>query len=131
MALVCLDTDILIDIIRADEPLYKLRSIEYLGSCTTIITLLELYYGAFKSGKAADLTLVGLLKNDIAILELSEDDVRLAGKIMANLDIKGQKTDFRDVVIGSMCINRKMRLMTRNLKHFKRMVPYGLSLATV
>jgi predicted nucleic acid-binding protein len=131
MAIVCLDTDVLVDIIRADEPLSRLRGIRYLGSCTTIITLLELYYGAFKSGKQDDLALIEFLKNDIVVLELSEGDVKLAGKIMADLDKKGLKVDFRDVVIGAICINEKITLMTRNIKHFKRMESYGLSITTV
>jgi tRNA(fMet)-specific endonuclease VapC len=131
MAIICLDTDIIVDIIRADKPISKLVGIQYIGSCTTMITLLELYYGAFKSGKSSDIALVESLKSDVAILELSKEDAKLAGRIMADLDKKGLKTDFRDVVIGAMCINRKMAVMTRNLKHFKRMEDYGLIIKTI
>ena len=131
MAIVCLDTDILIDAIRAEEPLSRLASISGSGACATIITILELYYGAFKSKNAGDVALVDLLKNDITIIDLNEEDARLAGKMMAELDKKGSRLDFRDVAIGAICINRRMTLITRNTKHFGRLSAYGLLVANI
>lgn len=129
MASYCLDTDVLVNIIRGRQSPDFIMSVSAFGVSTTMINLMELYYGAYKSGKSSDLALVDSLSKNLVIMQISEEDVRLAGKIMAELDNKGQKTDFRDVMISSICINRNLILITRNMKHFNRMKIFGLSVS--
>ncbi|MCL4382115.1 type II toxin-antitoxin system VapC family toxin [Candidatus Marsarchaeota archaeon] len=129
MASYCLDTDVIVNIIRGRQPLDFIVSVSALGVSTTIINLMELYYGAYKSGKTSDLALVDSLSKNLVIVQISDGDVRLAGKIMAELDNKGLRTDFRDVMVGAICINRDLILITRNMKHFNRMKIFGLSVS--
>ena len=129
MASYCLDTDVIVNIIRGRQPLDFIVSVSALGVSTTIINLMELYYGAYKSGKTSDLALVDSLSKNLVIVQISDGDVRLAGKIMAELDNKGLRTDFRDVMVGAICINRDLILITRNMKNFNRMKIFGLSVS--
>ncbi|HVC58538.1 MAG TPA: type II toxin-antitoxin system VapC family toxin [Candidatus Acidoferrales bacterium] len=126
MAIVCLDTDLIVDMIRGHAPLSELLALSSMGVSTTMINILELYYGAYKSGKASDLALIDALSGSITVMDLSVEDVKLAGMMMASLDSKGQKLDFRDVVIGAICINRDLAVLTKNIKHFGRMKRFGL-----
>lgn len=129
MAFVCLDTDIIIDVIRGETGDVRSLSAIPFGASTTMITLLELYYGAFKSMKQSELDIVSSLSNDMAVNDLLEEDVKLAGRIMAELDRRGRRLDFRDVVIGAICINRDMPLITNNTKHFRLLKEFGLAMA--
>jgi predicted nucleic acid-binding protein len=128
MAIVCLDTDIVIDIIRGKRALSDFLSITSRGTCTTTITTLELYYGAYKSGKESNVVLIDSLNVDIAIADIEYHDMKLAGRIMAELEKSGKKLEFRDVLIGAICINRGFSILTRNKRHFERLREYGLSI---
>jgi tRNA(fMet)-specific endonuclease VapC len=128
MEAVCLDTDVIVDLIRGSIPLVELLTELEAGACTTSITIAELYYGLFKSGTPRDLEIVDKLSKDLLIIDFSVSDAKLAGNIMAGMEKKGKKLDFRDVAIGAICINRKLRLSTRNKKHFTRLVEFGLEL---
>ena len=126
MAAVCLDTDIVVDIIHGKGPLSDFLSVTSKGACTTSITMLELYYGAYKSDRKSDIAMVDALNMDLAIVDIEHHDMKLAGRIMAELEKRGKKLEFRDVLIGTICINRGFSILTRNKKHFERLREYGL-----
>jgi tRNA(fMet)-specific endonuclease VapC len=126
MEALCLDTDILVNVIRGKLSLAPFANH---ATSTTIITLLELYYGAYKRNPQ-DVALIDFLSRTIEVISLKEDDVKLAGKIMASLEATGKKLDFRDIMIGAICINRKLTILTKNLKHFERMREFGLSITS-
>lgn len=128
MATICLDTNIIIDLLNGKESLSHFNSVSQIGVNTTIISLMELYYGSFKSNRMEDTALVDSLSDDMSIIRLAEQDAKLAGMIMATLDKKGKKLDFRDVVIASICINNDMQLATKNIKHFKPLEEFGLKI---
>jgi tRNA(fMet)-specific endonuclease VapC len=113
MATICLDTNIIIDLLNGKESLSHFNSATQIGLNTTIISLMELYYGSFKSNRIEDTALVESLSDDMNIIRLAEQDAKLAGMIMATLDKKGKKLDFRDVVIAAICINNDMQLLLK------------------
>ncbi len=131
MASLCLDTDVVVGIIRGAQPIDSLMALIPLGVSTTIVTIMELYYGAHKSGKEERIGIVDNVCKSITVMDILEKDAKLAGKIMAELDKEGKKLDFRDVMIGSICINNDMVLVTNNTKHFERMEKYGLSVESM
>lgn len=131
MAIVCLDTDIVVDMLRGKGPLSDFLSVASQGTCTTSITMLELYYGAYKSESKSDIALVDALNIDLAIVDIEHHDMKLAGRIMAELEKRGKKLEFRDVLIGTICINRGFSILTRNKKHFERLREYGLVIETL
>ena len=90
-----LDTDVLIAFLRGKNTALK-QNVEDLIQqdipvCMSIISLGELYLGAFKSDNPPkNLFLVNTLKDKVDILELTDDIVMLYGEIEAILEKAGQ-----------------------------------------
>ena len=79
----------------------------------------ELYYGAFKSLRAAaNVALVDALQFEI--LELDLEDARHAGEIRALLAKRGTPIGPLDVLIAGQARARHLILVTRNLGEFAR-----------
>ncbi|HLI10933.1 MAG TPA: type II toxin-antitoxin system VapC family toxin [Alphaproteobacteria bacterium] len=79
----------------------------------------ELFYGAFKSRRAAQNTaLVDALQ--FTVLEFDKEDARRAGEIRAYLAAKGTPIGPYDVLIAGQALARDMALVTRNTREFRR-----------
>ena len=117
---VVLDTDCLIQLEKGDltfvEPLKGVSSL-----LITSITVFEFAFG--DSFDENDNRL-----EDYVTIPFNKDDGLLAAKMMKELRKIGMEIEFRDVMIASICINNKIRLLTRNKKHFERLKEYGLRL---
>lgn len=79
----------------------------------------ELFYGAFKSGRAVqNVALVDALR--FAVLEFDKEDARQAGKIRALLASRGMPIGPYDVLIAGQAMARNMTLITGNADEFAR-----------
>ncbi len=119
-----LDTDILISFLRN-----KKKAVNTMNSLiksnmiltTTIINVGELYTGAYLSSQVAkDINAIEKFLEKFEILEYSKEDSRVFGQIQANLIKTGNKIGKMDTIIGSIALNRNEVLITRNIKHFKK-----------
>lgn len=115
-----LDTDVIIDHLRKKKPIQE-QTLD--NGAISIITLGELIYGAYKSAHP-DKSLI-TLKNDLQFLELeviNVNEIILAefGRVKADLEDKGERLDDFDILIGATAKNRNLILVTRNIKHFRR-----------
>ena len=122
-----LDTNILIDHIRGKKEI----DIDILkkGAGISIITLGELYYGSQKSSNPQKtLKLIRKLLHDLGLQVqiLDEEMVFEFGKIKAELEIKGIRLEDFDLLIAATAKAGNLMLVTKNLKHFKRIT--GLKL---
>ena len=122
-----LDTNILINHIRGKE----IISIDILeeGAGISIITLGELYYGASKSkNPQKTLSIVrGVLQDlGLQIQTLDAEIMSEFGKMKAELEIKGTRLEDFDLLIAATAKVQNLILVTKNLKHFKRIT--GLKL---
>ncbi|OGD86635.1 hypothetical protein A2164_02375 [Candidatus Curtissbacteria bacterium RBG_13_35_7] len=115
-----LDSDILIDNLRKkaklDEKVVK-------SGCINIINLGELVYGAFKSKypiKALELVENYIKDLGVEVISLEKEIIYVFGKIKADLEKEGFKLEDFDLLIASTAIVYKLTLVTRNVKHFKR-----------
>lgn len=120
---ICLDTDILVDLLRnKKEALTFIEANELTNNlATTYINLFELYYGAMiSSSKEQNLAALEKLISRLRILNLSKASVHEAGKIMAALVKDGNQVDFRDMFIGTIALTEGFCIKTRNIKHFKK-----------
>lgn len=115
-----LDTDIIIDHLRRKNFIQE----EILGSgAISIITLGELIYGAYKSINPQKFLVVlnkDLYILDFEIVNISETIVAEFGRMKAALEIKGEKLDDFDLLIAASAKVMNLTLVTRNVKHFKR-----------
>ncbi len=79
----------------------------------------ELYYGAFKSRRAAhNAALIDALQ--FSVLDFDKEDARHAGEVRALLASKGTPIGSYDVLIAGQALERDLILVTHNAKEFGR-----------
>ena len=94
----------------------------------SVITLMELYYGAQKSRKvAANLAKIKTLEQSIETISIGLESTEIFGLLKAQLETAGNRLDDFDLIIASCAIARNLTLVTNNTKHFRRID--GLKLA--
>ena len=122
MEVLCLDTDILIDLLRGkSKTVEEIKQLEdKFELVTTAINLFELYYGAYKTGRKRNIEAVKEIARRVEVLSFTEKSAEISGKILAELEKRGEAIDFRDVMIAGIVIEKNIALYTRNVKHFKR-----------
>ena len=87
--------------------------------CT--VTLMELYYGAYKYREAASsLAKIRTLERSLDILPVGAECVETFGLLKANLEKAGSPLDDFDLIIASCALAHNLVLVTNNAKHFKR-----------
>ncbi len=126
---ICIDTDVLIDILRnKKEAVEWLKQNQEKDIKTTVINEFELYAGAYraKNKENARNAVLVFLKN-LPALEFTGKNTEEAGRIHAMLEEQGNIIDNRDIFIGVIAKMANCKLKTKNKKHFER-IP-GLELA--
>jgi len=94
----------------------------------SVITLMELYYGARKSQKvSANLARIKILEQSIEAIPVGLETTEIFGLLKAQLEISGNRLDDFDLIIASCAMAHNLTLVTNNIKHFKRID--GLKLA--
>ena len=79
----------------------------------------ELFYGAFKSRRAAhNVALIDRLQ--FSIVEFDKEDARQAGAIRASLAVRGTPIGPYDVLIAGQAVARNLILVTHNTQEFGR-----------
>lgn len=122
-----LDTNAVIALLNdAESPLgHRARQHKPADICISSVVAHELFYGAFKSQRAAyNVALVDSLQFEV--LEFDKDDARQAGEIRAHLALKGTPIGPYDVLIAGQAKARNLTLVTGNTDEFKRVE--GLSI---
>jgi tRNA(fMet)-specific endonuclease VapC len=116
-----LDTNVVIAILEdTSAPVArraKREAIEDLGIPAIVAN--ELFYGAFRSRRAADnLSRLDALR--FPIIDFDRDDARQAGAIRAELASLGTPIGPYDVLIAGQAIARGLTLVTHNVREFGR-----------
>lgn len=119
---VCLDSDVLIDHLRGKNRVVdEVRRLE--EECilsTTSINVFEVFYGAYKSGRRANVESAARLVERLVVLDFDRKAAEAAGRILAHLESRGEAVEFRDVLIGATCLVNGYAIATWNTEHFKR-----------
>jgi len=121
---VCLDTDVLIDYLRMPSGEMK-RIMECvfdktLNARITSVNSFELWHGAFLSTKK---TLPSCTEDFISRFEVvgfDYDSSVEAGRVSADLKKRGEPIEMRDLFVACICKVKNMPLITRNVKHYRR-----------
>lgn len=90
--------------------------------CLSSISVLELWYGVFKSAKPDFNTqrLNSFLKRSIEVLAFEDDDAKAAGHLRAELERIGKPIGVYDLLIAGHAVNRSLTLITANVSEFAR-----------
>lgn len=95
----------------------------------TTITLMELYYGAYKSQKVtSNLAKIKTIEQAFNVLPIGMESVEIFGMLKAQLETKGTRLDDFDLIIASCALANNLILVTNNIRHFQRID--GLKLTT-
>lgn len=117
-----LDTDTIIFVLKG-HPTLKKNLLENLHSplAISIVTLMVLYYGAYKSKKVtSNLAKVRALENSLEVLTLGKESADTSGMIKARLERSGNPLDDFDLIIAACAMTYNRVLITNNVKHFQR-----------
>jgi tRNA(fMet)-specific endonuclease VapC len=87
----------------------------------SIITLLELYYGAYKSERVSgNLAKIKTIESSLDIIPVGKESAEIFGRLKASSQKKGTPLDDFDLIIASCALANNLVLVTNNTKHFKR-----------
>ena len=119
---ISIDTDILADFLRnKDYAIEWIRKNKTKILAVTVISLYELYYGAYRSNNPEkSLNSIIKLKEKLLILNLDDDSVLRAGEIYYRLEKEGKTIGLKDIFIGAISLAYGFSLKTNNIKHFER-----------
>ena len=117
-----LDTDTIIYNLKGDEKVQQaLRLHIHDPLKISIITLMELYYRAYKSQHIdANLAKVKAIEYSFEIIPNGQEAAEIFARVKAELEIKGTRLDDFDLLIASCALTHNLILVTNNLKHFQR-----------
>ncbi len=117
-----LDTDTVIYALKGDQAV-KRNLRKHLNDMIkiSVITLMELYYGAYKSQQIiANLARIKTLEENMEVIPLGKESTEIFGLNKANLERTGTPLDDFDLIIASTAMTHNLTLVTNNIKHFKR-----------
>ncbi|MCF8053267.1 MAG: type II toxin-antitoxin system VapC family toxin [Desulfobacterales bacterium] len=117
-----LDTDTLIYSLKGHDAVIENLKIHRQDPLrTSVISLMELYYGAYKSEKiTANLAKVRRIENAFEILPVDFSIAETFGMIKSTLEYQGTPMDDFDLAIAACALAHNLTLVTNNERHFLR-----------
>jgi predicted nucleic acid-binding protein len=117
-----LDTDTIIYILKGNPVVENNLQRHYYDPIKiSVITLMELYYGAYKSQKVtSNLAKIKTLQNSLEIIPLGQEIAEIFGIQKANLEKRGTSLDDFDLILGCSALAHNLTLVSNNSKHFKK-----------
>ena len=117
-----LDTDTIIYILKGNAPVQKNLLFHINDPIkTSVITLMELYYGAYKSQKVTgNLAKIKTLEQSVEIITLGVESAEVFGMLKSQLEKTGLRLDDFDLIIAACALAHNLTLVTNNEKHFQR-----------
>jgi len=117
-----LDTDTVIYALKGQPGVAaNLRMHLYAPMYLSTITMMELYYGAYKSQSVdANLAKLKTIESSFSLLAPGQETVEIFGKMKASLELQGLRLADLDLIIAATALTRNLTLVTNNQKHFGR-----------
>jgi len=120
-----LDTNVLSEVIRKEPNrglLQRLREVPARDVVTSTVCVAELRHGAARVAHGARLweRIAREVLSRVEILPLGEAEAIRAGDLLATLEAQGEPIGVEDVWIGATALEHRLTVVTRNLKHFRR-----------
>jgi predicted nucleic acid-binding protein len=87
----------------------------------SVFTLMELYYGAYKSEKRlGNLAKLRIIENTFEIIPNGKESAENFGMLKASLEKSSARLDDFDLAIASCALVHNLTLVTNNVRHFNR-----------
>ncbi len=120
-----LDTNVLSEVIRKDPNggvLQRLNGLASRDLVTSVVCVGELRHGASRVAHGARLwkRISDEILSRVNVLPLGEAEAIRAGDLLATLEARGEPIGIEDVWIGATALEYGLQVVTRNLKHFRR-----------
>ncbi|MGH9422945.1 MAG: PIN domain-containing protein [Thermoanaerobaculia bacterium] len=120
-----LDTNVLSEVIRKIPNrgvLERLGKVTPRDAVTSAVCVAELRHGAARVAHGARLweRITSEILSRVDILPLGEAEAIRAGDLLAALEAQGEPIGVEDVWIGATALEHRLTVVTRNLKHFRR-----------
>lgn len=120
-----LDTNVLSEVIRKDPNrglLQRLGEVAARDAMTSAVCVAELRHGTARVAHGARLweRIAREILSRVEILPLGEEEAVRAGDLLATLEAQGEPIGIEDVWIGATALEHRLTVVTRNLKHFRR-----------
>ncbi len=124
-----LDTDTIIYVLKGHvRVLENLRRNFGEPMSLSVISLMELYYGAYKSQQVTgNLAKIRTIESKLEIMPVGRESSEVFGMLKAGLEKQGTPLDDFDLTLASCALAHNLVLVTNNMKHFQRID--GLKLA--
>ncbi len=124
-----LDTDTIIYSLKGNDVVRRNLALHVEDPLAiSAITLMELYYGAYKSQRVTgNIAKIKKLEQTFDIIPVEIESVEIFGRLKAELEQTGTPLDDFDLAIAACALSYNLILVTNNLKHFRRIE--GLRLA--
>ena len=115
-----LDTCICIALIKKNPNVVKHIRLVGVDNCKiSVVTLAELYFGAYKSGLKKHFDDVEVIKNLFEQYDIT-DSLSEYGDVRWQLDRTVRKIDHFDLLIGATALHEHLVVVTGNTNHFDR-----------
>jgi tRNA(fMet)-specific endonuclease VapC len=120
-----LDTDVLSNLMKRNPTeglVTRLARVAPEEQFTSSVTLGELLYGAYRSGRSAALLekIRAVVPVDLFVLPFDAAAARHYGEVRAELEDRGTPIGDADVRIAAIALTRGLRVVTGNERHFQR-----------
>ncbi len=118
-----LDTNIVIYALKGISPvLAHLEAHRDDPMALSAATLMELYYGAYKSQKGrANLARVRAIEEVFEIIPVGPEIAETFGDLKAGLEREGLPLDDFDLILAATALCYNLTLVTNNVRHFGRL----------
>lgn len=117
-----IDTDTIIYSLKGNDPVVQnLAAHQHDPLKISVISLMELYYGAYKSEKTkANLAKVRRIEKAFDIISVDFSVAETFGMIKSDLEFQGTPLDDFDLVIAASALAHNLIVVTNSEKHFRR-----------
>jgi len=124
MERICLDTEFISEYLhRNKDARKKLEELRLGGTrlATVSISAFEIYYVPFRFGGKQSLERTNRFLDAIQVIPVTLESAKMAARIQAELLRRGTPIGIRDTLIAGVALTEEIPVLTRNLKHFRRL----------
>lgn len=117
-----LDTDTVVFLLRGREQVCRNLEKHRLDPVRiSAISLMELYYGAFKSNRPeVNVARVHAVERAVGVVPVERETAEVFGMLKASLEKAGTPLDDFDLAIAACALANHLVLVTHNTRHFQR-----------